>query len=389
MAPVISTLFAGLCLFSETLAVRLYAANFAGQVHTLNLALTGPSTGSLTSTQKSSGCGVTPAWLHYEDSLKTLFCFDESWQGSGVLTTYSVGSSGLSQSGSARTAGNTVHGSLYGGKDGKGFVATTEYSPSTLTTYKLPINSNTKPIQTLKFTQAKPGPRPDRQDKPHPHAALTDPTGDYLLVPDLGADLTRIFKINRDNGQLTSCANIASQPGDGPRHGVFKQFGDAWKYYSLNEVASSVGVYDVAYGGSCLSLTLTQTISSYGPGVTGKTTQKAAEIRIADNFLYASNRNDQTFGNQKDSIAIFTIDASSGKLTFVELTNSYGFFPRAFAINKNGTYVAIAGQTTANVAIVERNTETGKFGKLVANVDLPPKGTNGGEDGLSAVVWEE
>jgi 6-phosphogluconolactonase (cycloisomerase 2 family) len=390
MAPIKSILFAGLCFISEALAVRLLATHFSGQVYSLNLALTGPSSGSLTVQQKTGGCGVTPTWLYLDESSKTVYCFDESWAGSGVLTTYSLGASGLTQTASAKTPGNSVHGQLYGGKDGKSFVVTSEYSPSTLTTYKLPITSNSKPIETLTFTMAKPGPRPDRQDKPHPHSAFTDPTGEYLLVPDLGADVTRVFKINQDSGKLTSCATVSSQAGDGPRHGIFKKAGDVWKYYSLNEVSSSVGVYDVTYGGDCLGLTLTQTMSTYGPGVAlGKTTVKSAEIRIAGDFLYASNRNDQTFGTEKDSIAIYKIDASSGKLTFGELTNSYGFFPRSFALNKNGTYVAIAGQTTANLAIVERDTETGKFGKLVANLALPPKGTNGGEDGLSSVIWDE
>lgn len=260
-------------------------------------------------------------------------------------------------------------------------------SPSTITTYKLPLSQNSKPVQKLEFTMKAPGPRPDRQDKPHPHAGFTDPSKDFMIVPDLGADLTRIFKINKQTGQLTACPAAASKPGDGPRHGEFLQTQGGLKYYSLNEVASSVGVYNVSYANGCLALELTQTLSTLGARA-GKTTEKAAEIRIAGSHLYASNRNDQTFGTEKDSLAIFKIGAD-GRLAFQELTNSYGFFPRPFQINKAGTYVAIGGQTTANVAIVARDAATGKLGPLVANINLPPRGTNGGEDGLSAVVWYE
>jgi 6-phosphogluconolactonase (cycloisomerase 2 family) len=210
-----------------------------------------------------------------------------------------------------------------------------------------------------------------------------------MVVPDLGADVTRIFKINQRTGFLTACPTIASLPGDGPRHGVFKQVGRSLKYYSLNEVSSSVGVYDVSYESDCLSMTLKQTLSNYGPNVPlGNVTVKSAEIRIVDDYLYASNRNDSTFGFEQDSLAIFKI-GSNGSLTFKELTNAHGYYPRSFSFNKAGTYVAIGGQTTANIAIVARDTKTGKLGKLVANLVLPPRGTYGGEDGLSSVIWDE
>jgi len=40
-------------------------------------------------------------------------------------------------------------------------------------------------------------------EAPHPHHVFTDPTGDFLLVPDLGADLIRINRIDRSTGALT------------------------------------------------------------------------------------------------------------------------------------------------------------------------------------------
>lgn len=213
-----------------------------------------------------------------------------------------------------------------------------------------------------------------------------------MIVPDLGADLTRIFSINQDTGNLTACPAIASLPGDGPRHGLFRKTGNILRYYSLNEVSSSVGVYDVIYPESnsgCLSLSLVQTLSNYGPDVPlGNVTVKSAEIRIAGDYLYASNRNDTTFGTEQDSIAVFKI-GSTGTLSFVTLSNSYSYYPRSFSINKAGTYVAISGQTTANIAIVARDKDTGKLGKLVANLPIPPRGTYGGEDGMSSVIWDE
>ena len=385
-----TTALMGLCLLSQVLGAKLLVTHFSGPLYTLDF---NANAKSLKVSSQTKGCGQIPTWLHLDKDSRTVYCFDESWYGSGVLSQYTLKSdSSLSLVASAATPGNSVHGSLYGGKDGKGFVVTSEYSPSTITTYKLPITAQSKPIQTLQFTMAAPGPRPDRQDKPHPHAAFTDPSGKFLVVPDLGADLTRIFKIDANSGKLSDCPAIASLPADGPRHGVFrKNAAGALKYYTLNEISSSVGVYDVTYPSSssgCLSLKLVQTLSNYGPGKTGLTTEKSAEIRISGDYLYATNRNDQTFGKEQDSIAIFKIGAD-GKLAFQELTNAYGYYPRSFSINKEGTYAAIGGQTTANVAIVKRDGATGKLGPLVANINIAPRGTYGGEDGLSSVIWDE
>jgi len=398
MASIKSLGLVGLSLLSQTSAVKLLSTHFSGQIYTLDFDFQKPS---LKVVGNTTGCGVTPTWLHLVEETSTVYCIDESWQGSGVITQWGLGpkferTGALTLTGSAPTPGNSVHGFTYGGPDGRSFIITSEYSPSTITTYKLPITANSKPLQMFEWTMSAPGPRPDRQDKPHPHAAFTDPTGDFLIVPDLGADLTRIFKVDKKTGKLTACPAISSLPGDGPRHGLFRKAGRSLKYYSLNEVSSSVGVYDVTYPDhsygskdSCLSLKLVQTLSNYGPNVPlGNIYVKSAEIRTVGNYLYASNRNDTTFGFEKDSIAVFKI-AADGNLKFQELNNAYGYYPRSFSFNKAGTLAAIAGQTTANVAIVKRDAVTGKLGPLVTNLVLPPRGTYGGEDGVSSVIWIE
>jgi 6-phosphogluconolactonase (cycloisomerase 2 family) len=131
MAPIKSVLLAGLSLLSESLAVKLLATHFSGQIYTLNLSLTNATSGTLSVTQKVDGCGVTPTWLYLDEETRTLYCFDESWQGSGVIEQYSLSprrasANTLKLTGSAPTPGNSVHGSLYGGRDGKSFVITAE-----------------------------------------------------------------------------------------------------------------------------------------------------------------------------------------------------------------------------------------------------------------------
>jgi 6-phosphogluconolactonase (cycloisomerase 2 family) len=249
---------------------------------------------------------------------------------------------------------------------------------------------------------ASPGPN-ERQDKPHPHQALLDPTGRFLLVPDLGADVIHIFAINATSGHLNACPDAQTAPGDGPRHGEWwspkgnTTSSDGLKLYTVNELGNSVSSWSVTYGTECLSLNRTQTISTFADGRVPAATvfngasypPKAAELRIADNFLYAANRNDKLFGDQTDSLATYTIDPLTGALTWVEATSAHAFYPRSFSINKAGTMVAVGGQTSSSVAIVARDVVTGKLGGLIAWLQVGGLGTYTNEDGLSSVVWVE
>lgn len=125
MAPIMSTLLWGLSVLNSVTAVQLLATHFSGFIYTLDLQLKDDlSSGSIKVTSKNSGAGVTPAWLHLEG--RTLYAIDESWQGSGVLTQWQVGKGSIKLQATAKTPGNSVHGDLYGGKDGKSFLVTSE-----------------------------------------------------------------------------------------------------------------------------------------------------------------------------------------------------------------------------------------------------------------------
>lgn len=109
---------------------RLLASHFSGAVFTLKLSTeSGNSTGlnELTISSASGGCGTTPGWLQYYSDTKKLYCVDESWQGYGTIAEYNVSADGsLIVTGQAKSGGNDVHGTLYGGPLGKSFLATVQ-----------------------------------------------------------------------------------------------------------------------------------------------------------------------------------------------------------------------------------------------------------------------
>jgi 6-phosphogluconolactonase (cycloisomerase 2 family) len=202
---------------------------------------------------------------------------------------------------------------------------------------------------------------------------------------------------------LTACPDAKTGPGDGPRHGAWwspknnTTSSDSLKLFTVNELGNSVSSWSVTYDAECLTLNKTQTISTFADGKWPASTAyngasfppKAAELRIVDNFLYAANRNDKLFGDQTDSLATYTIDPATGTLAWVEATSAHAFYPRSFSVNKAGTLVAVGGQTSSTVAIIARDTATGKLGKLITSLQVGEQGTYTNEDGLSSVVWVE
>ncbi|KAI0413058.1 Lactonase, 7-bladed beta-propeller-domain-containing protein [Xylaria grammica] len=372
---------------AHVLGVNLLASHYTGKIYSLSF-----TNNTLKVGAAATGAGTLPAWLGLDTSggAKTVYSVDEDWFGSGVLASFTVGADGaLTQTGKLTSSGASVHGTPYA--DAK-FFATVEYDPSTLTTYTLPFTEGSKPLQQFKFNMTAPGPNP-RQNAPHPHAAHVDPTGKFLLVPDLGADLIRIFSIDAASGALTTCAPGEAEPGDGPRHGAFwapsADSTDGLVLYTVNELGNSVTSWTTSYtSGGCLSLKRQQTLPTYTGGALA-TGSKAAEVHVHGNFVYAANRADQTFGKQQDSLATYAIDAATGEIAFVESTNAHAWFPRTFQINQAGTLVAVGGQTSSNVAIIARDPATGKLGGLVANAAVATPGREQEEDGLSAVIWVE
>ena len=64
------------------------------------------------------------------------------------------------------------------------------------------------------------GPNRQRQEGSHPHQVVIHPDREELLVPDLGADLTRRLRKD-DQGNWQPAGVVRYTPGGGPRHIAF------------------------------------------------------------------------------------------------------------------------------------------------------------------------
>ncbi|RAL02493.1 lactonase family protein [Aspergillus ibericus CBS 121593] len=396
-------LLAWLSWLSLATATNLYATHYDGNVYTLSLDRGDNDTYSLSLASSLKTCGSMPSWLTFDLDSRILYCSDETGDASvnGSLTTLSADQDGtLTEIATAVAPGGGVNNVIYIDDDGAQYLAIAHYSGSAVSTFSLPLTSGAQPLQVFRYNLSEPKENP-QQDSPHPHQVFLDPTGSFVLAPDLGADLVRVYAIDKSTGQLDSrCADITYPAGSGPRHGIFwttehsiltsqlkTRQQDSVILYIVNELDGHLKAFTVTYSSDgCLDF---DEIQSFVPYPDGELPEGAtpSEIRQAGSSLYVSIRSDQGFP-PNDSMA--NLDPSSnGIVTFDELTSSYGTVPRTFVINKAGDLVAIGDQSSSNVAIVTRDPQTGKLGEAVASLQVGEPGEVGTSTGLSSVVWDE
>jgi len=201
------------------------------------------------------------------------------------------------------------------------------------------------------------GPTP-RQSGPHAHGIAVAPDGRYVLVADLGADRVFIYRFDAVTRNLTpgEPAYEPVAPGSGPRHLVFSRNGRF--VFLVSELSAEVRSYsfDPLRG----RLHLLQTVSTVASGYSGET--RAAEIRLSvdGRYIYTSNRGE-------DSIVVYAVDPTTGRLSEVQRIGANGRTPWSLAFDLTGKWLLAANEGSDGVAVFQVDRRTGK---LTAGGDL-------------------
>ena len=387
---------AGTAIASET----LFVSSYAGAVTTLRLNQDQSGMYSLNNVSVDFGCSPNPSWMTLDKPSNTLYCIGEGLATpNGSINAFSVDSHGkLAQLSTAEAPNGPVYGGLYGTENGTQAIALPDYGAGALTSYSISSTTQLALIQNISFPAPNPpGPVPDRQSASHPHEAVVDPTGQYLLVPDLGADLVRVFSYDSQSAQLKPAGNpLQTKPGAGPRHLAFYVSGNTTYMYLVAEIGATLTGYTLTYAPDGSGLAFQQLFESDTLGGLAPTRPVApGEVRVApqSNFLVVSNRNDSTFalpnnqpGNAtaipSDSLATYAIQPN-GSVRFLQLWPAGGSFPRSFDINLVGDKVAVGLQNDGRIVVFGRDPDTGLIEGALAFVEGPMVGQ------VTRVVWNE
>ncbi len=195
------------------------------------------------------------------------------------------------------------------------------------------------------------------QASSHPHSVNVDPTGQFVIVCDKGADRIVTYRIDHSDGKLapTLPPYITTDPGTGPRHLAFHP---SLRYlFVCNETNSSVNSYsfDIQTGNLGFINNLPSTPADYVPKDPSDqfARNNPADIQVHPNgkFVCVSNRG-------HNSIATYRIDGN-GALSLVGYTPSGGEIPRALCFDPSGELLLAANQRTGNIVAFHMDGETG------------------------------
>lgn len=214
------------------------------------------------------------------------------------------------------------------------------------------VEKTTGPVGPTRATNAPPGSFAfSGHDAPHPHQIQTDPSGRYVIVPDLGLDRIFVWAFDGQAGTLTphDPASVALPPGDGPRHCAFHPNG-RW-LYSIQEEGSTIVLFD--YDASRGRLTERQMLSSLPPGYAGSNFASGILVSADGRFVYAGNR-------LHDAIGIFAVGAD-GTLTYLDEAWTRGNYPRSFNTDPSGQFMYVCNQRADAVTTFRVDRATGRL----------------------------
>lgn len=201
-----------------------------------------------------------------------------------------------------------------------------------------------------------------RQQGPHAHGVTLDPSGRYVLSPDLGADKVFIHRFDRATGALSANAGstIDLPPGSGPRHLVFSPDGR----FAFVDTELTGAVYVFRWNAGAGMATPVMNVALDPVDFTGQ--RSAAELLVSRDgrFLYVSNRG-------ADVVQVFSIEQRTGALRSLQRIDAGGKSPWSVALDPSDEWFIVANEATNNLAVFARNQQSGMLAYTGQSLSTP------------------
>ncbi len=203
------------------------------------------------------------------------------------------------------------------------------------------------------------GPNQERQEAPHAHAVVTDPTGRWALTVDLGTDSVRVCELDAASGELEIERELGLRSGIGPRHLAFHPAGG--HAYVMNELDSVVTVcrWDADKG----SLRPLAEVPVLPEDATGENYPSELVVSPDGRFAWAANRG-------HNSIAVLSVDETGEHLELVGTVDCGGDWPRHLTLDPSGTRLYAANERSGDVTWFDVDPATG-VPKKAGSLELP------------------
>ena len=299
-----------------------------------------------------------PSFLELSDDGKFLYAVSEIKE--GTIKAFQVLEEGALKLINEQSAEGSVTCHVSISNDGKALVIA-NYASGTVASYQIRKDGSlSEPVSVIQHEGSSTDPR--RQQGPHAHSINFSLDDRFAYAADLGTDRIYRYSVDTDKGTLAASGETVIKAGSGPRHFTFTPNGDF--AYVINEMALTVEAFSVTKEtGELKSIQTASTLPAEAPKQ-GSTAEVVCHP--TGKFLYGSNRG-------HDSIVVYQIDSSTGKLEYVENEPIEGEVPRNFAISPDGDWLIAAGQKshTASVFAIDPSSGELTYSGNQAQLDSP------------------
>ncbi|WP_254878383.1 lactonase family protein [Streptomyces sp. NA04227] len=237
-------------------------------------------------------------------------------------------------------------------------VLTANYGSGSITSVPLTADGTLAAVPSGILQHEGSGPHPRRQQGPHAHQVVTDPSGRWVVSVDLGTDSVRVCALDADGAPLLH-RETALRPGSGPRHLAFHPEGRI--AYVINELTTSLTVCRWNPEEGRLNPLSEADLLPRAPA--GDALGSEVVVDPRGRFLWTATRGE-------DVISLFTLDAGGERPTLVGTVPCGGHWPRELALSPSGRHLYTANERSGQITWFAVDRESGTPRQL-GSVETP------------------
>ncbi|MBT2481573.1 lactonase family protein [Streptomyces sp. ISL-94] len=195
------------------------------------------------------------------------------------------------------------------------------------------------------------GPDRDRQETPHAHQVLPDPSGRWVLSVDLGTDSVRVCALDPETGALRTHAETALRAGSGPRHLAFHP--DGTVVYVVHELEPQLTVCRWNAASGQLEPVGEVPVTSGGAPGAERDYPSTLVVSPDGRFLWVAIRG-------ADAIATLSLSGRAEKPQLTDAVPCGGSWPRDLVSDPSGRRLYVSNEWSGNVTWFEVDPLTGR-----------------------------
>ncbi|OEJ93204.1 lactonase family protein [Streptomyces thermolilacinus] len=336
--------------------VWAYIGSFtSGGGQGITVAAVDPASGALTPRSTVGGL-VNPSWLALDRAAGVLYAVGEAE--SGEVAAFRARGGELTPLGRpvAVDGSGPTHLSVVGRR-----LLTANYGSGSVSSLPLDGEGGVAGPAVVLAHQGS-GPDPDRQEAPHAHQVLPDPSGRWVLTTDLGTDSVRVCALDPGSGAPRVHGEVGLRAGSGPRHLAFHP--DGAVVYVLHELEPQVTVCRWEAGAGRLEPLSEVAVAGGGTAADDVRVYPSVPVVSADGrFLWAAVRGANT---------VVTLDLEDGpeKPRVAGSADCGGVWPRDLVADPSGRRLYVANEWSGDVTWFDVDPRDGRL-RRGGSVEVP------------------